>query len=192
MILAANFEKIFGQAGLLGQTLVLEIGRADLGSILGLAHGVADLTPEVGFPGCFERQRIERALQLWAVVPVPPVLAAVVPRFAEAREWVTEGATLSVGKILRAGLAHDGASFHEVLEILFDVLVVNIQLLFESVQFGIVEDLPPLAAQLGIRGLRHRPASSFFELVGRFLVDGRGRLRSGRMVFRPDHAARQD
>ena len=69
-------------------------------------------------------------------------------------------------KVLRAGLAHNGASRHEVLEELFDVLVVDIQLFFEGVQFGIVEDLPPFAAQLGIRGLRDRPVSSILELSG--------------------------
>jgi hypothetical protein len=69
-------------------------------------------------------------------------------------------------KVLRAGLAHDCASFHEVLEVLLDVLVVNVQLFFEGVQLRIVEDLPPFAAQLSIGRLRHRPAFSFLELGG--------------------------
>ncbi|MGA7860797.1 MAG: hypothetical protein WCB19_02950 [Thermoplasmata archaeon] len=67
---------------------------------------------------------------------------------------------------MRAGLAHYGASCHEVLEVFFDVLVVDIQLFFEGVQFRIVEDLPPLAAQHGIRRLRDPPAFTLFELGG--------------------------
>ena len=65
-VLAANLEKILRQAGLLGQTLVLEIRCTDLGSVLGLAHRVANLAPKVGLPGRLERQRVERALQLWS------------------------------------------------------------------------------------------------------------------------------
>jgi hypothetical protein len=41
------------------------------------------------------------------------------------------------------------ARVHEVLEELFDVLVVNIELFFERIQIGIIEDPPPFAPQHG-------------------------------------------
>ena len=65
-VLAANLEQIFCEARLLGQTLALKIGGADLGGVLGLVYRVANLAPEVGLPGSFERQRVDRTLKLGA------------------------------------------------------------------------------------------------------------------------------
>src|SRR3984957_7176497 len=50
------------------------------------------------------------------------------------------------GEVLRAGFPHQGARFHEVFERLLDVLIVDVELIFEGVEFRIVESFPPFAA----------------------------------------------
>ena len=50
-ILAADLEEVDGQAGLFGQSLVLQIGGAELCVVLGRADGVAHLSPQVRLPG---------------------------------------------------------------------------------------------------------------------------------------------
>ena len=56
-ILSAQFEVIYREIGLLGQTFVLEVRGADLRGILIFANRVADASPEVRLPGDIERQR---------------------------------------------------------------------------------------------------------------------------------------
>jgi hypothetical protein len=60
--------------------------------------------------------------------------------------------------VLGAGFADQRASLHEVVEVLLDGLVVDVELVFERVQLGILVDLPPFAAQHGVLRLRHLPA----------------------------------
>src|SRR5580704_682861 len=95
------------------------------------------------------------------------------------------------GKILRAGLTHHRTSFHKVLEELFDVLVVDIELLFEIVQLGIIEDFPPLTAQCGIRRLGDSPTSVIRRLRPRLLISRCRCLRRWRMIFWADYASRK-
>ena len=102
-------------------------------------------------------------------------------------------------------LANNGASGHEVLEELLDVLVVDVELLFEGVQFRIAVDLPPFAAQRSILRLSHGPAAEatkgrvgrrgcrrrrgFLRNVrGRFFVVGRGLCR-GCVILGTDHTS---
>ena len=61
-VLAANLKVIFRQAGLLGEFLDLEIGRAYLGGILRFADFIADLAPEIGRPGNVDRSVPKRGL----------------------------------------------------------------------------------------------------------------------------------
>jgi len=49
------------------------------------------------------------------------------------------------------------AGFHEIFEGLLDVLVVDIELILEGVQFGVVENFPPFAVQHGVLRLRDFP-----------------------------------
>ena len=50
LILAADFEKDLCEAGLLDEAFVLEIGGTELGSVLKLAHRIADLAPKIRAP----------------------------------------------------------------------------------------------------------------------------------------------
>jgi len=69
--------------------------------------------------------------------------------------------------VLRPCFAHLRAGGHEVLEVLRDVLIVNVELLFKRVQFGLVEGFPPLALEDGILRLRGRPRARRRVVVGR-------------------------
>jgi len=51
-----------------------------------------------------------------------------------------------------------------------DILVIDIELIFERIQFRIAVDLPPIAAKSCILGLCDAPFSGFFNLRGRFFV----------------------
>src|ERR1700682_4339101 len=93
-------------------------------------------------------------------------------------------------KVLSARLAHDRSRGHKILEELSDVLVVDIQLLLKSVQFGIVEYLPPLAAKHCIGRLSDGPSLALLKLGRRFLVSRR-RLCRWRMILGPHGAGRQ-
>jgi len=64
---------------------------------------------------------------------------------------------------LRACLGDESAGFHEIFEGLLDVLVVDIELILEGVQFGVVENFPPFAVQHGSCGcaIFHWPAGGF-------------------------------
>ncbi len=55
-ILPAELEVELGQAGLLGEALVFEIGGGDLGGVLVFADLVADAAPEIRLPGDVERE----------------------------------------------------------------------------------------------------------------------------------------
>jgi hypothetical protein len=81
------------------------------------------------------------------------------------------------------------ARFHVLFEILPNVLVVDVELVFQRIQLGIAEDLPPFAAQHGIAGLCHLPA---IATLRRFLVCRRRRLGGrGHMILGADGAAGQ-
>src|ERR1700680_2358684 len=93
-------------------------------------------------------------------------------------------------KILCAGLADDSGCSHKILEELSDVLIVDIQRLLKSVQFRIVEYLPPLAAKHCIGRLSDGPSLALLKLGRRFLVSGR-RLCRWRMILGPHGGGRQ-
>ena len=65
---------------------------------------------------------------------------------------------------MRARLAHQGSRLHKVLKGLADILVVDIELIFERIQFRLIVDLPPLAAKSRILGLRDGPSVRLLEL----------------------------
>ena len=52
-VLAANLEEILGQARLLCQLLIGQIGRGDLGVVLRGMDRVANLSPKIGLPRNF-------------------------------------------------------------------------------------------------------------------------------------------
>ena len=68
--------------------------------------------------------------------------------------------------VLGTRLANHGTRRHEILKEHFDVLVVDVKLLFKGIEFGIVEDLPPFAAQHGILGLATFQPSASWKLTG--------------------------
>lgn len=90
-------------------------------------------------------------------------------------------------------MRNERARFHEIFKKLFDVLIVDVELILESVQFGILVDRPPLAVKHGVLRIGGLPFAGIFKLGGRFLVGGGRRLNGGRgrVIFGPDDAARQ-
>ncbi len=80
---------------------------------------------------------------------------------------------------------------HEVLEKLRNVLVVDIQLVFEVVELGLPEHLPPLALERGILRLRRLPGTLVGALVsrGRALLEGRRSVDFGLHIRRPTQPA---
>ena len=95
-----------------------------------------------------------------------------------------------VGQYCERASAIYGAGRHVVLEIFFDVLVVDVELLFQRIQLGLVEDLPPVAADHRVLRAGHLPALGVLEVDRRLFVVGRGDCRRrGRMIRRPDAAA---
>jgi len=92
---------------------------------------------------------------------------------------------------LCASLGDERAGFHEIFEELLDVLVVDVELVFESVQFGVIVDFPPFAVEHGVLRLRDLPLAGRRILGRQFFVRGRRRLNGGGglMVFGADHAA---
>jgi hypothetical protein len=67
---------------------------------------------------------------------------------------------------LRPRFPHQGARFHKVLECLADILVVDVELIFESIQFRFIVDLPPFTAKSRVLRLRNGPSVSLLELRG--------------------------
>ena len=95
-------------------------------------------------------------------------------------------------EILRAGFAHHRTRRHEAGKGSGDVLVGNIDLLFQRIQLGIAENLPPIAMKRGVLRLRDFPAVHFLEIVGSdFLERCRHSRDGGAIVFRADVAALQ-
>src|SRR5581483_2559997 len=72
-----------------------------------------------------------------------------------------------------------------------EVLVRNVHLLFERVQFRNPEQLPPVGAQCGIGRLRLFPALRFEERLRRLLFECGGGRRGWLRVLRSDSAAGQ-
>src|SRR5208337_4013074 len=108
---------------------------------------------KVGSPRRFERRRVDRALKLGARRGRPRLRNGGGVQVSRSSRAVERGRSRQCRKVLSPRLAHYCASGHEVFEGYFDVLVVDVQLFFESIKLGIVEDLPPLAAEHGIRRL---------------------------------------
>ncbi len=162
-ILTAELEVVLGQIGLLGEALVFEVGGADLGGELVLAYGVADLAPEVGLPGDVKRERHDGGggaavggdsgtgngggAGAAAVESAGGLRAAV--RRISGDGWV----------VLRFCLADLRAGGHEVLKVLRDVLIVDVELIFQGVELGLVEGFPPLAFEGSVLRLRGLPCS---------------------------------
>ena len=95
--------------------------------------------------------------------------------------------------ILRASLADDGAGRQIVLEIDLDGLVVDVELPFQVVEFRLLENFPPVAAQHLVLGRSDFPSLRVLEVDWRFLVvGGSGRGRGRLVVRRPRDAPRQD
>jgi hypothetical protein len=84
---------------------------------------------------------------------------------------------------LRARFTHKGAGFHEVLKGLANILVIDIQLLFECIEFLIVVDFPPFAAERRVLRLCNGPSVSFFELRGRLFESERGGHGGGNILW---------
>ena len=84
-------------------------------------------------------------------------------RLAELRDRFHDGIDGDGGPVLRASFGDERARLHEVFERDFDVLVVDIELLFQRVQFRLIEDLPPVAANHGILRAGDFPAVRVIE-----------------------------
>ena len=68
-------------------------------------------------------------------------------------------------EVLCASLPHQGTGRHEGGKRRGDVLIGNVDLLFECVQLGIAKNLPPLAVQSAVLRLRDFPAVHFLEII---------------------------
>ena len=92
------------------------------------------------------------------------------------------------GEKLRPGFPDQGPGRKKACRRGRNVLVRNIDLLFQRIQLRIVENLPPFTAKRIVSGLRLFPAFGIFEIGQReFLVCRRG-LCGRCMVRRADHA----
>src|SRR5882724_10694656 len=79
------------------------------------------------------------------------------------------------GEVTRACDADLLAGCHEILEELRNVLIVDVQLLFERVELRLTEHLPPFPLQCGVLRLCRLPCARVCAGVG-----GRGALLEGR------------
>ncbi len=190
LVLPADLEKDLCEAGLFDQAFVLQVGRAELRAVLKLADRVADLAKEIGRPGDVHGQGVNRAL----LAGEGGYSGGSAGRPRTGKGARRGGAVIRRGgangrKILRAGLTDQGTGNQEVLVGLLDVLVIDIELLFQGVEFGILEDLPPFAAEHAFVGLRHLPPFGLLEMRRRLLV-GRRRWRRRRwMILGADGAS---
>ena len=178
-VLPAQLEVIDGEFRLSRQAGILEVGLTGLRVGDVGANRIAHAAPQVRRPGSVEGQRV----------------------FGEGRsDALRSGLVLgndapadgNGGEILRARLAHHRARRHEAGKGSRNVLVGNIDLLFERVQLGIAKNLPPVAMESAVLGLCHFPAVHFLEIVGSDLFERRRHLRRGAIVFRSDIAALQE
>ncbi len=110
-------------------------------------------------------------------VLVRPVFAVEeLVRLEELLDRLHEGFSVICGQYWERASAISGAGFHVLLKVLLDVLVVDVELIFERIQLRLVEDLPPVAAQHGILRTGDLPAVLILEVDRGFLVIGGGHL----------------
>src|SRR5208283_501708 len=91
------------------------------------------------------------------------------------------GAAGKSREVLRASLTHQRTRRHEIGERRGDVLIGNVDLLFERIQLRIAENLPPLAMQGAVLWLRNFPAIHLLEIVRSDLFE-RPRSLGGRTI----------
>ena len=92
--------------------------------------------------------------------------------------------------ILGVSFTNQGTRRHQILKIFLNVLVVDIQLIFQRVEFRIVKDRPPLTAWDRLLGIRHLPPLGILEVDGGFFViDRHWSRRRWTMVSRPQQAS---
>ena len=194
-ILPAELKIEHREAGLLAETFVFQIRGAQLGVEAGHPHRFGHLSPEIGFPGNIQSSRDELVLRLELLAPLVVELVVplvVLPMFVDAvgRNNCSRGSSAATPGLnershealkvrwieLRRGFPHQSARFHVILEELLDVLVVDIELRLERIQFRVLEDLPPIPTQHGIGRPRDFPIG-VLEMGGRFLVTEVGGLR---------------
>ena len=173
-VLAANLEVVLGEGGLLDELLVFQVGGADLGGVFRVRTWLRILPQKSGVQ--------ETSTGAAQTLLVRPVLATEeVRRLPELFGRLQGGSDGDGGPVLGARFGDDGTSGHVVLEVLLDVLVVDVELVFEGVQLGLVENLPPVAAEHRVLGAGDLPAGLVLEVDGGFLVVGSGGLgRRGR------------
>ena len=90
------------------------------------------------------------------------------------------------GKQARVGDFHRSGGFAELGLGLQYILIGDVDLVFQCIELLVVVDLPPLAADHGVIGLRRFPSAGF--LVGGGCRRGRG----GWNVVGSDHAGGQE
>ena len=125
-VLPANLKVVLGQRGLLGQLLVLQIGRTHLCGVFRLMHLVANLAPQVRNPGDFERRRPERT-------GPPHIGLSRILKIAGRFRSVPGGVRRDRRPVLRSRLGNQRSRLHILLKVLLDVLVVDVQLVFERI-----------------------------------------------------------
>jgi len=88
-------------------------------------------------------------------------------------------------------LGDQSAGSHEILVGLLDVFVVDVELVFEGIEFGVVVNLPPFAVEHGVAGLGGAPRARILRFRRDFFIgEWRGLHRgSWGVVLGADHAA---
>jgi len=160
-VLTAQFEIEDCQIRLFGQLLIFQGPRRSLRCVSSLTHSVAHTAPEIRLPGNIE-WKIERITirigfrkTRGACLRLGRAVACVGSPYTDS--WVV-GGIAPAELALRCG--------HEIFKCPSDVLVRDVQFLFEGVQFRFLIDLPPFPTERRILRLSGLPDGAIRRLLG--------------------------
>ena len=183
----AGFEVVDGELGLEAEHGGLEIAGGGLGLFAGGADAAADAAPEIDLVVELDGE--------------DDVAGAVV---VDGVDRIDVGSGVGLAQAAGGGSGGDGggevgaveldlgAGFAEACLGGLEVLIGGGDLRLKGVQFGIVEDGPPVAAESGIGWFGRLPGAVFFEGFGGILLEGGSHGGGGLGVFGADHASGEE